>query len=165
MKTLLIDEETIKKESIIEKNVDSKILSKVIVNIQELYLKEILGDSLYKSLIDAVKLFMQSGTTLSQEYTVLLNDYVQPYLIHAVCADFIVMNNYKITNKGILKMNDNSASNASNDDVEYMKNYVDNYVGQYKKNLIEYLKTINQNQCSSSSTNIANEINSWYFIK
>lgn len=164
MKTLLIDEQTIKKESIIEKNVDSKILSKVIVNIQELYLKEILGTTLYKSLLEAVNDLMVNSVALSAEYSTLLNEYVQPYLIHAVCADFIVMNNYKITNKGVMKMNDNAANNATSDDIEYMKNYVDNYVGQYKKNLVDYLKSSNLQGCSSS-INTTSEATGWYLIK
>ena len=164
MKILLIDEETIKKESIIEKNVDSKILSKVIVNIQELYLKEILGSKLYQLLLSAVNELMVNQVALSAEYSTLLNEYVQPYLIHAVCADFIVMNNYKISNKGVLKMNDNAANNATSDDIEYMKNYVDNYVGQYKKNLVEYLKTSDLKECSSS-INTTSESIGWYLIK
>src|SRR4051794_31914134 len=135
-KVLLISEQQIKAQSIIEANVDSKILNKVIVNVQEIQLKGILGADLYNTVLDAVSAFVATGTTIPTDTATLLNDYIQPFLVHAVVADFIVVNNFKLTNKGFLKMRDDVAESVSADDLEYAKNYYDNYKAEYKKNLV-----------------------------
>ena len=159
---LLVSESQIKQQSIVEKNVDSKLLSKVIINVQELSLKGILGAELYDLIINAVNEKVINDVPLSESFTILLNQYIQPYLIHAVLADFIVINNYKISNKGVMKLNDNSATNATADDIEYVKNYIDNYVVSYKKNLVQYLSENNLSGTCKVDTNITSGSIGWF---
>jgi hypothetical protein len=150
-KILLISESQIKAQSNVENGVDGKVLSKVILNVQETHLKGIIGNQLYSDLLDAVELQIISGTTLSDTYSTLLNDYIHPYLINAVLADFVVLNNFKITNKGVLKMSDNSANNVSPDELEYAKNYFDNYSQSFKNSLIKYLADNSLVECTKAN--------------
>ena len=49
------------------------------------------------------------------------------------------MNNFKMTNKGTLKLNDNSGSSIGSSEIESIKNYYDNTTTSYKEKLIDYL--------------------------
>lgn len=161
-RVLLISEKQIKDNSIIEQNVDAKILSKTIANVQEVVLKPILGSSVYATLIDeAYNKATDSSYVIAEPYSALLTDYIQPFLINAVLVEFIVVNNYKVTNKGLLKLRDNLADNVDADELEYAKNYHENYLSKYKKNLIDFLKANNLLSCSSD-TDITSTSIGWF---
>lgn len=138
-KILLISEQQVKQQTVIEAGVDAKVLSKSIQNVQETHLKGILGGTLYDSLMNAVELKILSGTTLSTVYSTLLTDYIRPYLIHATVTDLLVSNQFKITNKGVLKLNDNSATALNSDELEYAVKHFNNYTTTYKSNLEKFL--------------------------
>lgn len=141
---LLVDEKHVKAKSVIEDTVDGKMLNTVIVNVQSVQLREVLGKDLFNTIIDEVyKKTTITGYTLTDQHKELLNDYINPYLCYAVLVDIIVNNNYKITNKGVMKFTDNSASSIGTDELESVKNYYDNYLAQYKERLIKYLREQN----------------------
>lgn len=143
-KVLLIGVKILKSQSVIENNVNDKELSKVIMNVQEIQLKPILGKTLYEQVCnEAMSKIEDSGYSMPELYSTLLEDYIKPYLIYATIAEFLVINNYKITNKGVQKLNDNSSTSINSQEVEYLKNYYDNFVSTYKGNLIKFLKEQN----------------------
>lgn len=165
-KVLLISEKQLKETSIIENNVDSKVLSKVIQSVQEIQLKSILGTTLFNDLLSNVELSIVSGVTLSDSQSELLNDYIVPFMTYAVISDFLVINHYKVTNKGVLKLGDDNAESVSSTDLEYLKNYYDNYKSQFKKNLIDYL---NKNSMVTETGKVDKDVTStsigWYLDK
>ena len=138
-KVLLVSVQDIISASVIEDNVDVKLLSKTIGITQETGLKSILGTSLYTGLLDAVYDYTVSGTPLTAAYSALIEN-AKPYLIAQTVASFIIINNYKITNKGILKLNDNSATALSDSDIENVKNFYDNQISTFKASLIQFLR-------------------------
>lgn len=159
---LLISESQIKEVSIIEQNVDSKVLSKTIQNVQELQLKAIMGKDKYDALMEEAKSKIADNSyVLSDFYKELISDYITPFLIHATIAEFIVLNNYKLSNKGVLRLNDNSASSSNGNDIEYLKNYYDNYASTYKNRLIAFLKDNNAFD-SGNDSNVTSEAIGWY---
>ncbi|GAA4326266.1 hypothetical protein [Flaviaesturariibacter amylovorans] len=137
---LLISDRHLKDQALVESNVDAKVLAKVIHSVQEIQLKQILGSTLYGSLIQAVADQIQSGTTLSETYTEVLNDYVKPWMVWAVAADFLILNQYKVTNKGVLRLSDDGAESVSLQELEALKNYYDNNAASFKLRLIDHLK-------------------------
>jgi len=141
--TLLVSEKHIKNYSIIEHNVDGKVLKPVLINVQETQLKAILGKELYQDVIDAVNTSQNDSIPIADTVKEMLDDYIVPFLVFAALADFIVINNYKLSNKGLMKLNDNGATTATAQELEYVKNYYDNYLSTYKNNLIQYLKDRN----------------------
>jgi hypothetical protein len=167
MKVLLIHNDKIRAESSIEKNTDDKILSKVLFNVQETQLKPILGKDLYKTVCDAVVAKMaDSSYVIEAPYKDLLEDYIQPFLINATVAEFIAVNNYKITNKGVQKMNDNSSSSISAADLESVSNMYSNFSTSYKSNLIQFLKDNELVACGTGTDkNITMGITGWYLPK
>ena len=97
-------------------------------------------------------------------HTELLNDYVQPYLISEVVSNFIVVNNFKITNKGVLKMTDDNSQNVNPDELNYIKNFYSNLVTRHKTALIEYVGKNHQNNSCGDSNNLNPTTSStgWY---
>lgn len=160
-KVLLISEKQIKAQTIIEQNVDAKILSKVILNAQETKLRSILGADLYDSVLKMVADKVTSGTTIEQPYATLIDTYIQPYLVNATLVDFLVVNNYKITNKGVLKMRDDVAESLNAQELDYARNYYENYAVSYKHMLIEYLKESGLIQ-HKTDTDITSPSTGWY---
>lgn len=161
-KVLLIGVKLIKAESIIEENVDDKVLSKVILNVQEIQLKGILGKELYDTVCNEVTLKVADSTyVIPEPVNEMLNDYIKPFLVHATVAEFIAINNYKVSNKGVQKLNDNSSSSINASEIEYLKNYYDNYVSTYKSNLIKFLKE-NDLIVKGADTNITLPTIGWF---
>ena len=139
-RVLLVSEDMIKRETIIETNTSADVLQKVILNVQEIQLKPILGATLYTALIDDVRQKIEdSSHELSEYHSTLLHDYVIPYLIHETVAEFIVVNNYKVSNKGTVRLTDSSLAASNAQDIEYIKNFYDNYAATFKARLIKYL--------------------------
>ena len=139
-KLILFDEDYVKKNSLIELNVDAKVLSRTIINVQENDLKDVLGITLYQSIIESVYNNVNSGIPISEAYDILLKEYISPYLLHQTIANYIINNHYKLTNKGLVRLSDRNAVNINDSELEYFKDYYDNYSASYKKNLVDYLK-------------------------
>lgn len=136
---LLISEGHLKEQSVIEQNVNPKVLSKTIITIQDLRLRPILGAALYEQVLEAVELKESKQAELTTFQRELIYDYIQPFIVFSVLADLHVVNNYKMTNKGVLKLNDNAATSLQASELEHAKDYYDNYAAQYKQRLINFL--------------------------
>lgn len=144
MAVLFITPTAIKKDTIIEQNVDDKILVTLITSAQEYQLKPIIGNDLYADIEEElIAKSNDSNYTIPEAIETLRTKYVNPFLKFAVAVDFIVTSSYKFSNKGVVKLNDNSATNISPSEMEYLKNYYDNQLTAFKKRLIDYLKENN----------------------
>lgn len=129
----------IKDNSRVEINVDDRSLRDLILTTQDIRLSEILGETLYKRVIDSIYNYNVSNTSIPNDIIDLL-PYIKNYLKYKVISEFIVLNHYKLTNKGTVKLSDNNATSATNGDIEWYKTYYDNASLSYKSLLIEYLK-------------------------
>lgn len=162
-KLILIDETYVKSNSLIEINVDTKVLSRTIINVQENELKDVLGVTLYNSIVESVYNKEVSNIPISNTYTELLYDYIYPYLLHQTIANYIINNHYKLTNKGLLRLTDRNSDNIGNTELEYFKDYYDNYSASYKKNLIDYLRTNKlTNENDLIDTDVTSNSIGWY---
>ena len=135
----LVDLSDIIIQSTLESNVDLKVLSKALLTAQEQYFKPVLGQDLYNDFMAAVEADILSGQTLSDVYASLL-DVAKPYLIAKTVEVFLYLNQYKITNKGVLKLSDDQASNLSTDELASVQNYYRNLVDTHKKTILDFLK-------------------------
>lgn len=162
-KTLLISEKQIKDNSLIQLNVDSKILGRTIIDSQNIYLRPILGQTLFDAVLQEAYLTSTDDShTMDANIKTLLEDYIQPYLIHAVTQDIIINLHYKISNKGVIQFNDTQGQSVSSSDMEYFKNYIDNRTSSYKTTLIKYLEDNKLIENCSTDKNITDEGIGWY---
>ena len=162
-KTILISEKQVKEASLIQLNVDSKVLGRTIIDSQNIYLRPILGQTLFDSVLNEAYLTATDDShTMDASIKTLLEDYIQPYLIHAVMQDIVVNLHYKITNKGVMQFNDTQGQSVSSNDLEYFKNYLDNRTSSYKATLINYCETQKLIQDCATDKNITDEGIGWY---
>ena len=107
-KIYLLSEQTLKNNSILQDNVDMKVIMPTIYDVQNFYILPILGTSLYNDVLDKV-----ANNTLTASYTTLLDDYITPTMIW-YCRYELPMNmNYKYFNKSVGVQNSDNMNPAS----------------------------------------------------
>lgn len=136
MKTLISIEE-IKGTTIINNNVDEGYLRDAIETAQTINLQQLIGERLYKTLLDSVG---SDGDWIgSNEYYNLVVDYIQPYLKRQVLSNIIVPLNYKVRNEGILQVQGENVYLPSRNDAIYVKEHYENEASFYANRLSDYL--------------------------
>jgi hypothetical protein len=160
-KVLIVSPQYIINNSLIEKNVSLSTISKSIIIAQEQGLKEILGDTLYNNFITAIEESVTSGSTLSDVFANILT-YSKPYIVAKTIVEFLSLNQYKLTNKGILSFNDDSANAINQNELDILKNYYANLIPIYKKDLVKFLKNSNLIDYDNN-VDITSEAAGWFF--
>jgi hypothetical protein len=125
----------IKERSIVESNVDDKLLQYYIRKAQDLHTQIILGQDLYESLMNQAA----SGTFNSTFYQTLLNNYVQPALLEWTIYESIPFINWKITNKAIVQQTSDHATGVTTGDLKWLKSLQMNDSGFYDQRVREYI--------------------------
>lgn len=136
--TLFISETDLLENSFIEENIDVKILGTAVKLVQNIQVKEILGKTLYNDFHEEYSNTF-TGSTLSQQYQDL-HSHIKEFMIHATIVEFMVFNQYKITNKGTLTMRDSLSSALGIPDFENAKNNFESYRNYYKDQLMRFVK-------------------------
>ena len=126
--------EVIKDQSVINENVDSKLLQPTLIMVQDIYLKQVIGKDLYAELITQVN--AESVTALN---TTLLTDYIQPYLINKVVSELVIDVNYKIKNKALMVGSSDNAQPLDNTGMSIIQTKYRNIAENYRVNLVDYL--------------------------
>lgn len=131
---LLISEAYLKDATVVNENVDVKVIRTNIRLAQDLYIHPALGTALYDEILDEVE-----SNTLTTANEALLTDYIKPclkYFVQYECGRDIV---YKWMNKGIMSKN---SDNSNSVDLETLKQIREEYKDKgewYKKRLIDFL--------------------------
>lgn len=138
-KILLISEDTIKTHSNLNDNVWGKSLTPAITTTQDIWLSQILGKSLYHRLLGLVE---DGGirNTQYQAYKVLLDDYVQNYLIYQTLVNLIPEISTKITNMGLVVSNDEHVQNVTQGERDLVMGQYQKYADAYCKMMQDFLK-------------------------
>lgn len=120
---LLVSEDYIKSNSPISNNLDDKYLLPSIAYMQRSNLEETIGSQLLRKLQELV-----GENTIDDEknehYKILLDDYIQDYLMYLAIADVVVSTSFKINNFGVNRTEDEKVYSASYSEVMQMKNYL-----------------------------------------
>ncbi|RZK14994.1 MAG: hypothetical protein EOO43_15600, partial [Flavobacterium sp.] len=141
-KVLFVSVGEIKSKSIIGGNTDEKIIAGALMEVQELELLPLIGDKLYNDLEEAVRTsIVSSGTTLTADQSVILNDYIKQYLIYGTLVYSVVPLQYKLNDKGLNKSTDSNLISVDSREQDIFKNYYKEKFEGYKRRLIEYFKT------------------------
>lgn len=134
---LLTSPDFIRLNSNISDNVNSKVLSTAIREVQEDELQEILGQLLFKKLQDLV----YSGDIEEPEYTAYKNvlDKSQMFITYRVIAEIIIMLNAKIDNAGLIQTSDENMDPMTLEDTLTLKQHYDTKASHYAYLLQNYL--------------------------
>lgn len=136
-KVLFISERSIKENSVIETNTDSKIVRLTVAEVQDLELLNIIGKKVYKELEDEVIAKNEDSNYEIPENYVEMLEVIKPFLIYGTLANLMVPLTYKITNKGAVVKDDTSATTTDGSQMQYVMNYYRTKFDAYKQRLID----------------------------
>ena len=109
---LFISEEKLKQNSLINENVDAKIITPLLPMVQDMYIQPAIGSGLYNELISQIN--SNSLTTLNE--TLIIN-YIQPAIIWWIMTEAPISMTYKFRNKGVQTQNSENSNPASIEDL------------------------------------------------
>ena len=136
-RVFLISEATMKKNSVVNNNVDGMYLLPAIEFAQDAGLQPIIGTKLYNKLMDLVE---NGSITGSIDYKYLLDEYITPYLINKVTADIQIPLSFKLRNQGVVQQTDANTYVPSMKDIQYVIQNYENKANFYSNRLSDYLK-------------------------
>jgi len=132
---ILLSEATLKQRSIVQDNVDMKVISPAIIDVQEEYVLPLLGTALYNDLLDKVR-----NSTMTAEYTTLLDDYLTRVMIWYCRFELPMDMNYKYFNKSVGVQNADNMNPASIDELQYVLNRAKNKAEWYAERATKFLR-------------------------
>lgn len=134
--TRLITTDELKQDGFINGNLDNEYLYSAIDEAQDIFLREIIGDSLYVTLQNKVL-----EENIEGVYQTLLDSYIKIFLKYKVLALLCVPLNFKIRNIGIAQQFGNEVNTTSLDDTKYLQNYYETKADFYANRLTKFLQT------------------------
>lgn len=105
---LFISEARVKECTVINGNVDMKVLNPIIAMAQEMYMLPALGTALYRDIEAQIV-----SSSVSSAYQTLLDDYIQPCLMWFVLYESRLPLSYKVQNKNIAEKNSDNSNQVS----------------------------------------------------
>ena len=139
MAVLFVSEDTIKKSTTINGNVDVELLLPYIKVAQDIHIHQLLGTDLYDKIQADI-----TGGTLTGNYQSFTDDYIQPVLIHYALFECLPFLSYKIMNNDIVRKISETSTPASLEDIKYMREIVKNTAEYYATRLVDYLCNNNE---------------------
>ena len=131
---LLISEEKIKSFTDVNENVYVDDLIPGIITSQDLDLQPLLGSKFY----DGLKARVLAGTQTADE-TVLLDEYIAPYLLNKSVFRILPNIRWKLLNKSVLAPNSETATSVTLEEFQYLRNEQDQTAIFYAERLRNYL--------------------------
>ena len=123
------------KNTVLNANVDDEYIEPAINEAEDVYLRELLGDKL----LDTIT-YMIDQETLANQYLVLVDTYIKPYLTYMVQSLICVPLQYKIRNAGIVSQYDQGFTTSNVKDTMYLKEYYDSKAQFYGNRITVYLQ-------------------------
>ena len=136
-RVFLVSEATMKKNSVVNNNVDGMYLLPEIEFAQDAGLQPIIGTKLYNKLMDLVE---DGSITGSTDYKYLLDEYITPYLVNKVTADIQIPLSFKLRNQGVVQQTDANTYVPSMKDIQYVIQNYENKANFYSNRLSDYLR-------------------------
>jgi len=135
MAVLLVSAEKIKAFTNINENVDEGLLLSNIQIATDIGLQNLLGTKY----LNLIKSKAQAGT-LSAAETTLLQDYIQPYLIHRAYWESMPEIWSRIMNKSITIGNTEQGSPVTASEMKYLRNITQDRFEFYAQRLMDYIR-------------------------
>ncbi len=155
-KVYFLSESTLKAESILQDNVDMKIIAPTIWDVQNFYVLPILGTTLYNDLIAKVR-----NNTLAGNDKDLMDTYITPTMVWYCRAELPLVMNYKYFNKSVGVQNADNMNPASLEEIGFLMNNAKNKAEWYAERLTKYLMS-NQTLFPSYLNQINSNIDTIY---
>ena len=140
----LLTSEELKLSGAVNQNLEDIYVDEAIKEAQDVYLREIIGDSLYNTL--------QNNTPQAEPdiYDELIEDYIKYYLKYKTLSIVCFIVNFKIRNIGVTQQLSNEVNTATMEDTKSVMNYYNQQADFYANRLTKFLQTnsIPEYKCS-----------------
>jgi|TARA_R100000426_G_scaffold27266_1_gene22937 hypothetical protein len=153
---LFIKVSTLKKHTILDGNVDVDKLLPYIKIAQEIHIQNFLGTKLYDKIIE----FINAGTLTAlanPNYLNLVNNYIQPALIHFAMMDYLPFAAYQVKNAGVFKHISENAESVTKNEVDYLVNKEREFAEYYIRRMIDHLN-FNSNNFPEYNQNVNDDV-------
>ena len=137
----------IKRNTIIDGNVDVDKFIQFIKIAQQIHVRNYLGSDLYNKISSDI-----IADTLTGDYLSLVNTYIQPMLIHFAMVDYLPFAAYQVKNGGVFKHSSENSETVSKNEVDYLVNKEREFAEYYTRRFIDYMAN-NQNLFPEYTTN------------
>jgi len=134
-RTLLIDMDYIKDNSILDDNVDERLMVDALWTAQREYIKPILGTDLYDDIIAKA-----AAATLASNDLILVNTYIAPCLLKYLVFEMTPILSYKYRNKGVVQQTSENSQATSYDDLRHLLDRWKDKAEMFAEDIIRYLK-------------------------
>ena len=149
---LFIKRQDLVRNSILDGNVDTDKFIQYIKIAQQIHIRNYLGTDLYNKISNDIL-----NNALSGDYLELVNDYIQPMLIHYAMVDYLPFAAYQIKNGGVFKHSSENAETASKDEVDFLIQKERDIAEYYTRRFIDYM-SFNQELFPEYYTNSNDDI-------
>jgi len=143
----------IKRNTIIDGNVDVDKFIQFIKIAQQIHVRNYLGSDLYNKISSDI-----IADSLSGDYLSLVNTYIQPMLIHFAMVDYLPFAAYQVKNGGVFKHSSENSETVSKNEVDYLVNKEREFAEYYTRRFIDYMAN-NQNLFPEYTSNTNEDIN------
>lgn len=138
---LLISEKILKSVTLINDNIDGGLLQPALVASQEINLQNIIGTKLLNRLKELVR---DGKIEEEEDYKLLLDEYIVPFLCWDTLSEIQIPLNYKFVNLGIVKNSDTNNATVELKDLQYLIDYYKKKSDFFSKRLTDFLCSTNK---------------------
>lgn len=131
---LFITRKDLVKNTALSGSVDTDKFIHFIKLAQEIHVRNYLGSDLYDKISNDI-----IADALSGDYLSLVNDYVQPMLIHFAMAEYLPFAAYTVANGGVYKHNSENSQIAEKNEIDSLIAKERDYAEYYTNRFIEYM--------------------------
>jgi hypothetical protein len=149
---LFIKRQDLVRNSILDGNVDTDKFIQYIKIAQQIHVRNYLGSDLYNRISTDIL-----NDTLTGDYLELVNDYIQPMLIHYAMVDYLPFAAFQIKNGGVFKHTSENAESATKDEVGFLIQKERDIAEYYTRRFIDYM-SFNQELFPEYYTNSNDDI-------
>lgn len=125
----------LKTDGFVNNNLEDEYLYSALDEAQDIFLREILGDTLYESIQNMV-----NSEDVQGDYRTLLDSYIKIYLKYKVLSLLCVPLTFKLRNAGVVSQYSPEINTTSLEDTKYMQNYYEGKADFYANRLTKYLE-------------------------
>ena len=133
--TILIKSEQLTRNTIIGGSVDVDRYLQAIKACQNLYIKPLLGSTLYNKIVADFE-----ASSLSGLYLEMFDDYITEMIIHGSSEIYLSQGAYMVTNNGITKGKTDSAESVSKEEVDYLVEASRKLYRLYEEQFLDWIK-------------------------
>ena len=134
MAVLFISESYLKNNTLVDDNVDQRLIVPSIVTVQDMQLHPILGTPLYEDLKAKI-----TATTLNADETTLINDYIAKMLLQWSMYELTMSMLFKYRNKSVATKSSGNSQPIDYQDLQFLRDDFKNKAEFYDKRLINHL--------------------------